>query len=82
MTVCGLFFWIIVVLLLIAGVSYILGADKLGDFALDVIRVSIIFVLLVVLVALILILIGRWNWRDIFREASMVYDIIRLLFIV
>ncbi|MGM0404883.1 MAG: hypothetical protein ACQEQM_01915 [Thermoplasmatota archaeon] len=77
MTPCGFFFWLVIVLLIIAGISYILGADKLGDFAIDVIRLVFILVLVIILIGLILILMGRLNWREIFRGLNVFYNLIR-----
>ncbi len=77
MTPCGCFFWLVIVLLIIAGISYILGADKLGDFAIDVIRLVFILVLVIILIGLILILMGRLNWREIFRGLNVFYNLIR-----
>ncbi|MFW5903875.1 MAG: hypothetical protein ACOC89_00155 [Candidatus Saliniplasma sp.] len=77
MTPCGCFFWLVIVLLIIAGISYILGADKMGDFAIDVIRLVIILVLVTILIGLVLILMGRLNWREIFRGINLMTTSIR-----
>ncbi|MFW6141338.1 MAG: hypothetical protein ACOC53_02110 [Candidatus Saliniplasma sp.] len=77
MTPCGCFFWFVIVLLIIAGISYILGANKMGDFAIDVIRLVIILVLVTILIGLVLILMGRLNWREIFRGINLMTTSIR-----
>ncbi|MFO7990965.1 MAG: hypothetical protein R6U61_01565 [Thermoplasmata archaeon] len=51
---CG----VIIILLIIAGVAYLLGADSLGELALDIIRLIFIILLVILLVGLILIIIG------------------------
>ncbi|MFO7792619.1 MAG: hypothetical protein R6W73_06520 [Candidatus Saliniplasma sp.] len=75
MAPCGLFFWLVVLLLIVAGLSYILGADKMGDFALNVIRLMIMFLLIAVLILLILILFGRLDWREIIRGLYQIHRI-------
>ncbi len=65
MAPCGLFFWLVIVLLVIAGISYILGIDKLGEFSLDLIRLMIMLILITFLIIFILILIGRLDWGEI-----------------
>lgn len=62
---CNCLFWLIILLLMLAGVAYLLGADDLGELALDLIRLIIILLLVAVLIGLILIIIGYFNWSDI-----------------
>lgn len=62
---CNCLFWLIILLLMLAGVAYLLGADDLGELALDLIRLIIILLLVAVLVGLILVIIGYFSWSDI-----------------
>lgn len=62
---CNCLFWLIILLLLVAGVAYLLGADDLGELALDLIRLVIILLLVAVLIGLLLIIIGYFSWGDI-----------------
>ncbi len=58
MPLCNLVCGIIILLLIVAGIAYLLGADSLGEFALDLIRLIIIIALILLLIGLILIIIG------------------------
>lgn len=58
MAFCGCLLWLVIVLLVAAGVAYLLGAESLGDLALDIIRLIIAVLLIMILIGLILILIG------------------------
>ncbi len=80
MTPCGYLFWLVVILLILAGISYILGADKLGDFTIDVIRLVFILILVTILIGLLLILMGTLNWREIFRDLNnILYNLVRFI---
>jgi len=57
---CG----IMIVLLIVAGLAYIIGSNKIGDTLLDVIRWIIIVSLIIVLIILILFLIGPLDLSD------------------
>lgn len=75
MAPCGLFFWLVVLLLIVAGLSYILGADRMGDFALNVIRLMIMFLLIAILILLIFVLFGRMDWRDFTRGLYFMFRV-------
>ena len=79
MAPCGLFFWIVIGLLIISGISYILGVDIMGDFALDVIRLMIIFILITMLIVLFLILIGRLDWERIIEGLRIYFRMVPIL---
>lgn len=55
--ICG----VIIILLIVAGVAYLVGADSLGELALDIIRLIFIILLVILLVGLILVIIGYIN---------------------
>ncbi len=65
MPLCNLVCGIIILLLIVAGIAYLLGADSLGEFALDVIRLIIILALIILLIGLILIIIGYVSWQGL-----------------
>ena len=70
---CNCLFWLIILLLLVAGVAYLLGADDLGELALDLIRLVIILLLVAVLIGLLLIIIGYFSWGDIVNIPFLSY---------
>lgn len=65
MDICGCTFWLIIILLIVAGVAYLLGADTLGEMALDIIRLIIILLIVIVLLALLLLIIGYIQLGDV-----------------
>ncbi len=71
--ICECLFVLIIVLLVIAGVFYILGAEKLGDLTVDVIRFIIISLLLTVLVVLVLWLLYSMGYIDLGGITSPFY---------
>ncbi len=62
MPLCNLVCGIVILLLIVAGIAYLLGADSLGEFALDMIRLIIVIVLIIFLIGLILLMIGYVSW--------------------
>ncbi len=72
MDICNLLCGIIILLLIIAGISYLLGADRLGEVALDIIRIIIVVVLIIILLALILYIIGYISWEGIPRISGTI----------
>lgn len=69
MDICGCLFWLIIILLIVAGVAYLLGADTLGELALDIIRLIIILLIVIVLLALLLLIVGYIHLGDILSPA-------------
>lgn len=67
MSICGILFWAIIIMLVISGVSYIIGFNKAGDIALDLIRFVIITLLIIVLIGLLMYLFGNLTWTDVRR---------------
>ncbi len=62
---CGCLFWLVIFLLIVAGIAYLLGADSLGELAVDLIRLIIIVLAIVILLGIILIIFGYFDWSRI-----------------
>ncbi len=65
MPLCNLLCGIVILLLIVAGIAYLLGADSLGRLAIDIIRIIIVIVLIIILLGLILYIIGYISWEGI-----------------
>ncbi len=68
---CNLLCGIVILLLIIAGIAYLMGADRMGEFALDLIRIIIVVVLIVILLALVLFIIGYISWEGLPIDTSL-----------
>ncbi|MGM0509907.1 MAG: hypothetical protein ACQESD_02105 [Thermoplasmatota archaeon] len=62
---CGCLFWLVIFLLIVAGLAYLLGADSLGELAIDLIRLIIIVLAILILLGILLVIFGFFDLGSI-----------------
>lgn len=58
-------FWLVIFLLIVAGLAYLLGADSLGELAIDLIRLIIIVLAILILLGILLVIFGFFDFGQI-----------------
>ena len=73
MSICGFVTLIMALILIAAGILYIIGKKKYGDTVLYLIRIVIVSILVIVIVYLVLYLLGIFTLSDLRRLLTVIY---------
>lgn len=72
MSICGFVTLIMAIILIAAGILFIIGKEEYGDTVLYLIRIVIVSVIVIVIIYLILFLLGVFNLADLRRLLTVI----------
>lgn len=73
MTICGFVTLIIALIMIAAGILFIIGKKEYGNTVLYLIRIVIVSVIVIIIVYLILFLLGIFSLDDLRRLLTVIY---------